>query len=65
MILLARARNASGDEDAALAVLREQVEVGRRIGSWDVEQVALVYLGQVLQRESGRTPHGGWRPNGS
>ena len=53
MILLARAHNASGDEDAALTVLREQVEVGRRIGSWDVEQVALVFLGQILQRGAG------------
>ena len=53
MVLLARARNAAGDERAAVALLRDQVAVGRRIGSWDVEQVALVYLGQVLQRGAG------------
>jgi tetratricopeptide (TPR) repeat protein len=53
MVLLARARNASGDEDTAVDLLREQVAVGRRIGSWDVEQLALVFLGQVLQRGAG------------
>ncbi|RPF20912.1 CHAT domain-containing protein [Myceligenerans xiligouense] len=49
-ILVARAWHAGGDEDRAIGLLHEARARGVEIGSYDLEQLSVIYLGNFLQR---------------
>ncbi|MBO0610766.1 CHAT domain-containing protein [Myceligenerans salitolerans] len=49
-VLVARARQAGGDEDRAIGVLHEVRASAVEIGSYDLEQLSVIYLGNFLQR---------------
>jgi tetratricopeptide (TPR) repeat protein len=49
-VLVARAWNAGGDENRAIALLQEVRERSVEIGSVDLRLLSVVFLGQILQR---------------
>lgn len=49
-VLRARALNARQDRTAAVALVRAQVDVASTIGSGELKMVAVIFLGQFMQR---------------